>query len=134
MNEVRGSSAGMEPRCPICGQTALLEFCDPSGVALCPHCGLLLRRFQGRLISLFGISDTIKLSMSFAKNLGADSLDMVELVQELEEEFGVRIPDGEAEHIETIEDAIRCIVKHQEEDSESVATDASRAFIDPHEQ
>jgi acyl carrier protein len=49
------------------------------------------------------------LGTSFAEDLGADSLDLVELVLELEEEFDVTIPDVEAEQIKTVEDARRCI-------------------------
>lgn len=50
---------------------------------------------------------------SFVDDLGADSLDNVELVMALEEEFGVEIPDGEAEHIRTVKQAIDYIEKHQ---------------------
>ena len=44
---------------------------------------------------------------SFVEDLGADSLDIVELVMELEEEFGVEIPDEDAEQMQTVGDAIR---------------------------
>lgn len=53
-------------------------------------------------------------SASFVDDLGADSLDTVELVMALEEEFGVEIPDGEAEHIRTVEQAIAFVEKHQD--------------------
>jgi len=43
---------------------------------------------------------------SFVEDLGADSLDTVELVMALEEEFGIEIPDEEAEKIVTVKDAI----------------------------
>lgn len=46
---------------------------------------------------------------SFIDDLGADSLDIVELVMALEEEFGVSIPDEEAEKIKTVGDAIAFI-------------------------
>jgi len=46
---------------------------------------------------------------SFIDDLGADSLDTVELVMALEEEFGVEIPDEDAEKIATVGDAIRYI-------------------------
>ena len=46
---------------------------------------------------------------SFIDDLGADSLDTVELVMAFEEEFGCEIPDGEAEKIQTIKDAITFI-------------------------
>ncbi|MBI4436789.1 MAG: acyl carrier protein [Candidatus Omnitrophica bacterium] len=48
---------------------------------------------------------------SFVNDLGADSLDTVELVMALEEEFGVEIPDEDAEKIITVEDAIKYIEK-----------------------
>ncbi|MFZ5801485.1 MAG: acyl carrier protein [Candidatus Omnitrophota bacterium] len=46
---------------------------------------------------------------SFVDDLGADSLDTVELVMALEEEFGIEIPDEDAEKIQTVGDAIRYI-------------------------
>jgi acyl carrier protein len=52
---------------------------------------------------------------SFVDNLGADSLDTVELVMALEEEFGLEIPDDEAEKITKVSDAIAYIKEHLEE-------------------
>jgi acyl carrier protein len=49
---------------------------------------------------------------SFIDDLGADSLDTVELVMALEEEFGIEIPDEEAEKISTVQDAISYIETH----------------------
>ncbi|MGH7411016.1 MAG: acyl carrier protein [Candidatus Methylomirabilis sp.] len=49
---------------------------------------------------------------SFIEDLGADSLDTVELVMALEEEFGIEIPDEEAEKIATVKDAIEYIKGH----------------------
>lgn len=46
---------------------------------------------------------------SFIDDLGADSLDIVELVMALEEEFGISIPDEEAENIKTVGDAVAFI-------------------------
>ncbi len=46
---------------------------------------------------------------SFADDLGSDSLDLVELVMAMEEEFGVEISDEEAERIQTVQDAINFI-------------------------
>ncbi len=46
---------------------------------------------------------------SFTKNLGADSLDAVELIMEFEKEFGIEIPDEDAESILTVGDAVRYI-------------------------
>ncbi len=50
---------------------------------------------------------------SFTNDLGADSLDTVELIMELEKEFNVQIPDEEAEKIATVGDAIRFIESKQ---------------------
>jgi acyl carrier protein len=49
---------------------------------------------------------------SFINDLGADSLDTVELVMELEEEFDISIPDEEAEKIQTVGEAIKYIETH----------------------
>jgi acyl carrier protein len=46
---------------------------------------------------------------SFVEDLGADSLDVVELVMELEEEFDIEIPDEDAEKIQTVKDAVAYI-------------------------
>ena len=50
---------------------------------------------------------------SFIDDLGADSLDTVELVMSLEEEFDIEIPDEEAEKITTVKQAIDYILAHQ---------------------
>lgn len=49
---------------------------------------------------------------SFMDDLGADSLDTVELVMALEEEFDIEIPDEDAEKIQTVHDAIEYITEH----------------------
>ena len=49
---------------------------------------------------------------SFVEDLGADSLDTVELVMAFEEEFGMEIPDEEAEKLQTVGDAIKYIQGH----------------------
>lgn len=54
-----------------------------------------------------GVPETdVKPESSFVNDLGADSLDTVELVMALEEEFGVEIPDEDAEKIATVQNAI----------------------------
>jgi acyl carrier protein len=50
---------------------------------------------------------------SFVEDLGADSLDTVELVMAFEEEFGMEIPDEEAEKLQTVGNAIEYIKSHQ---------------------
>ena len=53
--------------------------------------------------------DEVKPEASFTNALGADSLDPVELIMELEKEFGVTIPDSDAEKIQTVGDAVAYI-------------------------
>ena len=59
--------------------------------------------------------DTVKVTQtaSFIDDLGADSLDIVELVMAFEEEFNVEIPDDAAEKITTVKDAIDYIDQHK---------------------
>ena len=53
--------------------------------------------------------EEVKLEASFTNDLGADSLDTVELIMELEKEFGVTIPGSDAEKIQTVGDAVAYI-------------------------
>ena len=53
--------------------------------------------------------DTVTLDSSFVDDLGADSLDIVELIMGLESEFDMEIPDEEAEMITTVGDAVKYI-------------------------
>lgn len=57
--------------------------------------------------------DKITTQSSFVDDLGADSLDTVELVMALEEEFETEIPDEDAEKIKTIADAISYVNEHK---------------------
>jgi acyl carrier protein len=62
------------------------------------------------IIEQLGVSaDEVVPEASFVDDLGADSLDLVELVMVLEEEFGQEIPDEAAEKIQTVQDAISYI-------------------------
>ncbi|NOZ63981.1 MAG: acyl carrier protein [Caldiserica bacterium] len=58
--------------------------------------------------------DQVKLNASFVDDLGADSLDTVELVMALEEEFDLEIPDEDAENIRTVGEAVEYIKEHIE--------------------
>ncbi|GIW73459.1 MAG: acyl carrier protein [Planctomycetota bacterium] len=57
-------------------------------------------------------TDKVKRDTNFIKDLGADSLDQVELVMEFEEEFGINIPDEDAEKIQTVGQAIDYVLEH----------------------
>jgi acyl carrier protein len=57
--------------------------------------------------------DEVKEDSKFVEDLGADSLDVVELVMALEEKFDIEIPDEEAEKIATVADAIKFIEENR---------------------
>jgi acyl carrier protein len=71
-------------------------------------------------------SDEVTDEASFTDDLGADSLDIVELVMAFEEEFGIEIPDEDAEQIVKVADAVEYIDRHVKEaaDAELAAADA----------
>lgn len=57
--------------------------------------------------------DKVKLEATFKDDLGADSLDIVELIMELEDEFDTEISDEDAEKISTVGDVVTYITEHQ---------------------
>ena len=59
--------------------------------------------------------DAINMESTFVDDLAADSLDIVELVMDIEEEFGIEIPDEKAETIVTVGDVVNYIAKCKEE-------------------
>ncbi|NLI61379.1 MAG: acyl carrier protein [Clostridiales bacterium] len=70
-------------------------------------------KIKGIIVEQLGVeADEVTLEASFIDDLGADSLDIVELIMALEEEFDMEIPDEEAEKISTIGDVIDYINKH----------------------
>jgi acyl carrier protein len=66
------------------------------------------------IINELGVdADKVTREASFVEDLGADSLDTVELVMAFEEEFGMEIPDEDAEKLQTVGDAIDYIQQNQ---------------------
>ncbi|MBX4259069.1 acyl carrier protein [Clostridium estertheticum] len=59
--------------------------------------------------------EEIKIESSFMNDLGADSLDIVELIMELEEKYDIEIPDEDVEKIVTVGDIVEYIKAHSEE-------------------
>ena len=65
------------------------------------------------IVEQLGVDDDeVTLDASFTDDLGADSLDIVELVMAFEEEFSIEIPDEEAENIARVREAVDYIEKH----------------------
>ncbi|HEH9615249.1 TPA: acyl carrier protein [Pasteurella multocida] len=71
-------------------------------------------RVKKIIVEQLGVKeDEVKPEASFVEDLGADSLDTVELVMALEEEFDIEIPDEEAEKIMTVQSAIDYVQNNQ---------------------
>ncbi|MBO4597445.1 MAG: acyl carrier protein [Bacteroidaceae bacterium] len=67
-------------------------------------------RVKAIIVDKLGVEESeVKPEASFTNDLGADSLDTVELIMEFEKEFGISIPDDQAEKIGTVGDAIAYI-------------------------
>lgn len=67
-------------------------------------------KVKGIIVDQLGVDEEeVTAEASFIDDLGADSLDIVELIMALEEEFGLEIPDDEAEKIATVNDAVEYI-------------------------
>ncbi len=65
------------------------------------------------IVEQLGVSpEQVTIDASFIDDLGADSLDTVELVMALEEEFNIEIPDEDAEKITTVKDAVNYLNEH----------------------
>ncbi|CAH0346950.1 MULTISPECIES: acyl carrier protein [unclassified Bacillus (in: firmicutes)] len=70
----------------------------------------VLERVTKIVVDRLGVEESeVKPEASFKEDLGADSLDVVELVMELEDEFGMEISDDDAEKIATVGDAVNYI-------------------------
>ncbi|MGD2070734.1 MAG: acyl carrier protein [Gemmatimonadota bacterium] len=73
-------------------------------------------RVREIIINELGVeSEKVTDDASFVEDLGADSLDTVELVMAFEEEFGIDIPDEDAEQMRTVGDAISYLREHSED-------------------
>lgn len=69
-------------------------------------------RVKAIIVDKLGVDESqVTENASFTTDLGADSLDTVDLIMEFEKEFGIKIPDEEAEKIQTVGDAIFYIEK-----------------------
>ena len=67
----------------------------------------ILEKVKEIIVEQLGVSDTsVTMEASFIDDLGADSLDIVELIMALEEEFDIEIPDADAEKVVTVGDVV----------------------------
>ena len=71
-------------------------------------------RVKSIIVDKLGVDENeVTLEASFTNDLGADSLDTVELIMEFEKEFDISIPDDQAEKIQTVGEAIRYIEENK---------------------
>ena len=74
----------------------------------------IFQKLKGIVVEQLGVDEEdVTIEASFVEDLNADSLDLVELIMSLEEEFGLEISDEDAEQIGTVNDAVEYIVEHQ---------------------
>jgi acyl carrier protein len=72
------------------------------------------QKVKSIIVQQLGVAENdVAVDKSFTDDLGADSLDVVELVMAMEDEFGFEIPDEEAENLRTVGDAVTYIKTHQ---------------------
>ena len=70
-------------------------------------------RVKAIIVDKLGVEESeVTETASFTNDLGADSLDTVELIMEFEKEFGISIPDDQAAKIGTVQDAVAYIEEH----------------------
>ena len=75
---------------------------------------MVFEKVKGIIVDQLGVDeDQVVIEASFIEDLGADSLDIVELIMSMEDEFGVDIPDTDAEKIATVKDAVDYITNNQ---------------------
>ena len=77
--------------------------------------GTTFDRLKKLIVEQLGVDEEeVTLGASFVEDLNADSLDLVELIMSLEEEFGMEISDEDAEKIQKVSDAVEFIEEHQQ--------------------
>ena len=75
---------------------------------------MVFEKVKEIIVSQLGVEeDEVTLESTFVDDLGADSLDMVEFVMVLEEEFDIEVPETDADKITTVGDAVEYIKEHQ---------------------
>ena len=76
---------------------------------------MVFEKVKERVSDILGVeAEDVNMESNFIDDLGADSLDIVELIMALEEEFDIEIPDEEAEKIQTVGDVVDYIKEHSD--------------------
>lgn len=71
---------------------------------------MVFEKIRELIVDQFGVDeDSVTMETSFADDLNADSLDVVELIMAIEEEFNLEIEDSEVEHIQLVSDVVNYI-------------------------
>ena len=76
--------------------------------------GTTFDRLKKIIVEQLGVEEEVTPQASFVEDLNADSLDLVELIMSLEEEFGMEISDEDAEKVQKVSDAVEFIEEHQQ--------------------
>jgi len=112
---------GQPLKCPLCGKQSATELSPVAGDATCPACGVLLwerrdlvTRWRELLAKQLGVApEKVDFDLLLSGELGLDSLAMIDLVMQLEEEFDLEIPADEVEHLQTLGDLLRWLLKRR---------------------
>jgi acyl carrier protein len=90
------------------------------------------QRVKDIIVEQLGVKpDQVTPEAKFVEDLGADSLDIVELIMALEEEFGIEVPDEQAEKLLNVGDVIKYVEENQRNSCEISATGAVSAGLSP---
>jgi acyl carrier protein len=73
----------------------------------------IAEKVKAIIVDKLGVEESVVTDASFTNDLGADSLDTVELIMEFEKEFDISIPDDQAEKIQTVGEAVRYIEENK---------------------
>jgi len=74
----------------------------------------VFEKLKGIIVEQLGVKESeISLEAHFADDLGADSLDIVEMIMAVEEEFGIQVSDEEAESLTKVKDVVKFIEDHK---------------------